>query len=974
MRPLWEHEACANPMFLSLALKQLISHGSYMTLQSYRDKLLLASSVPQLVTIIITDLQASTFVGGIHRPDIIASIFQLIYCSREGLTGSEIVDVIAMRQKQEANRINIPFLTQESFMHLVFGLRQLIVSKRGILNFVHDFVRQAVESLFFCGGSNFAQLEADLIGLSSTATVDVNSLLKAKNVLTAAQGRKTDLHRSLAAFFQIRADIDNSTLTHFAKYPRSMRELTFHQRKANIRPAVVVATRVRPFNQAEKLKHDREDKVYVMKGKQVMLTDPETKKSTVFGLDFALDSNCSKININYAGQDRVFSLCGADVVLQTLDGYNSTILAFGQTGSGKSYTMFGTPQDPGIINLTMTELIKQLNLKKKRDKISWTASCTMIEVYLNQLKDLLVDADDTPEARDHSRWSSRYLCWHNENLLQNRRVRYLKVYYESKEEHIQISQVAVYSNGVNVALHKPTSSYADYSGSKPSTAVDGALTPRAYPHIYHSQNSKDEFWCVDLEDEFHIEKVVYYNRAECCAERSKGMIFELFAADRTSVWKGLLPHGGLAEESLDFTLASCDVLDEWLVTLPDSRCGYVDVRDKNNTLLRLASRVEGTDTVTITTVANNVVVGTKKEFPLPEILPLQFRISALKEGFDISCVDASGIVSHLLMYEHELPVSFPVRTVATKGWHVTSCLPAKSPVRRSPNVEILVDATLKMQGLTGTKSAQFLRVSPVAGNQRLSLSQVAVFTVDDVNVALNQPARDNSPAGSSKSGLLVDGTMIPRPLKDCYQSQASREVAGKGDFWEVDLCQEFNVNKIVLVAPVDCSTAGYILELFSTSHELCWTGSSAKTSRGGLCTVLIDKRTPSFPITLKNATSCSVDNVEDMLRIIKVGERLRHTASTDMNDVSSRSHCVFTLSVTQKLPHSTITSKINLVDLAGNERGSKAGFKTPLLMREAIATNSSLSALNNCMRALTNPSAEFIPYRDSKLTWMLQDR
>ena len=94
-----------------------------------------------------------------------------------------------------------------------------------------------------------------------------------------------------------------------------------------------------------------------------------------------------------------------------------------------------------------------------------------------------------------------------------------------------------------------------------------------------------------------------------------------------------------------------------------------------------------------------------------------------------------------------------------------------------------------------------------------------------------------------------------------------------------------------------------------------------------------------------------------------------------MNETSSRSHCILTLSVTQQ-NHETgesLASKINLVDLAGSERGAKSGHLSKELLREVIAINSSLSALNDCIRALCNPAVRHVPYRQSKLTWLLQD-
>ena len=105
-----------------------------------------------------------------------------------------------------------------------------------------------------------------------------------------------------------------------------------------------------------------------------------------------------------------------------------------------------------------------------------------------------------------------------------------------------------------------------------------------------------------------------------------------------------------------------------------------------------------------------------------------------------------------------------------------------------------------------------------------------------------------------------------------------------------------------------------------------------------------------------------------------------------MNDTSSRSHCILTFHLTQTISSSTLTptsnfadsnsnsrrSKIHFVDLAGSERIKRAGSDE---IKETIFINSSLTSLNNCIRALSNPNPKIhhVPYRASPLTWYLQD-
>jgi hypothetical protein len=125
------------------------------------------------------------------------------------------------------------------------------------------------------------------------------------------------------------------------------------------------------------------------------------------------------------------------------------------------------------------------------------------------------------------------------------------------ENCIQISQLAVFdNNGVNVALNKPTNgsspSYQPESNS--GNAVDGVMAPRAYPKEYHSgvgpnstgnpRNCGDNyFWIVDLQQDYDITKVVYYNRSDCCSHRARGMKLKLLDASQNVIVQKIFPNG-----------------------------------------------------------------------------------------------------------------------------------------------------------------------------------------------------------------------------------------------------------------------------------------------------------------------------------------------------------------------------------------------------------------------------------------------
>uniref|UniRef100_A0A7N8Y4W9 Kinesin-like protein KIF16B n=1 Tax=Mastacembelus armatus TaxID=205130 RepID=A0A7N8Y4W9_9TELE len=130
-----------------------------------------------------------------------------------------------------------------------------------------------------------------------------------------------------------------------------------------------------------------------------------------------------------------------------------------------------------------------------------------------------------------------------------------------------------------------------------------------------------------------------------------------------------------------------------------------------------------------------------------------------------------------------------------------------------------------------------------------------------------------------------------------------------------------------------------------------------------------------------------VQNYNDVEELMEAGNINRTTASTSMNDVSSRSHAIFTVNFTQakfdaEMPIETV-SKIHLVDLAGSERADATGA-TGVRLKEGGNINKSLVTLGNVISALADMTQDgvntnlkkksvFVPYRDSVLTWLLKD-
>ncbi|XP_050723713.1 kinesin-like protein unc-104 isoform X8 [Eriocheir sinensis] len=139
---------------------------------------------------------------------------------------------------------------------------------------------------------------------------------------------------------------------------------------------------------------------------------------------------------------------------------------------------------------------------------------------------------------------------------------------------------------------------------------------------------------------------------------------------------------------------------------------------------------------------------------------------------------------------------------------------------------------------------------------------------------------------------------------------------------------------------------------------------------------------------VEDLAKLAVTTYEDIQNLIDEGNKARTVAATNMNETSSRSHAVFTIVLTQQRDDSTTkltterVSKISLVDLAGSERADSTGAKGTRL-KEGANINKSLTTLGKVISGLAEVASkpntnkkrkgEFIPYRDSVLTWLLRE-
>ncbi|XP_062098405.1 kinesin-like protein KIN-4A isoform X2 [Humulus lupulus] len=153
------------------------------------------------------------------------------------------------------------------------------------------------------------------------------------------------------------------------------------------------------------------------------------------------------------------------------------------------------------------------------------------------------------------------------------------------------------------------------------------------------------------------------------------------------------------------------------------------------------------------------------------------------------------------------------------------------------------------------------------------------------------------------------------------------------------------------------------------------------------------RETSNGVITLAGSTEIGVSTLKEMAACLEQGSLSRATGSTNMNNQSSRSHAIFTITLeqmhkvdpaaspgdtspTESMNNEYLCAKLHLVDLAGSERAKRTG-SDGLRFKEGVHINKGLLALGNVISALGDEKKRkegvHVPYRDSKLTRLLQD-
>jgi len=163
------------------------------------------------------------------------------------------------------------------------------------------------------------------------------------------------------------------------------RRRKLHNCIEDMKGSIRVFCRVRPLSQSEKARDDVE--VTTVFDTMTIGVARRGEKVVPYHFDavFAPGS-----------QDQVFEDC-RDLVQSAVDGYNVTIFAYGQTGAGKTFTMYGAPGQEGILSRTVTELFTVIGNNK--DHYDYTVKGSMLELYRNDLIDLLSKGTDMSQEK-----------------------------------------------------------------------------------------------------------------------------------------------------------------------------------------------------------------------------------------------------------------------------------------------------------------------------------------------------------------------------------------------------------------------------------------------------------------------------------------------------------------------------------------------------------------------------------------------
>ncbi|XP_040056036.2 kinesin-like protein KIF18A isoform X1 [Gasterosteus aculeatus] len=174
---------------------------------------------------------------------------------------------------------------------------------------------------------------------------------------------------------------------------------------------VKVVVRVRPINEKEKQENCRN--VVQVVDNHMLIFDPKELDTSCFGSQRVRNRNVNKkankdlkfvfdhVFGENSTQVEIFESTTKGILDGLMNGYNCTVFAYGATGAGKTHTMLGSPNDPGVMYRTMTELFSRMDEAKEEKEFA--VAFSYLEVYNEQIRDLLANAGPLAVREDSSK-------------------------------------------------------------------------------------------------------------------------------------------------------------------------------------------------------------------------------------------------------------------------------------------------------------------------------------------------------------------------------------------------------------------------------------------------------------------------------------------------------------------------------------------------------------------------------------------
>eukprot|EP00730_Choanoeca_flexa_P001185 TRINITY_DN10520_c0_g1_i6.p1 TRINITY_DN10520_c0_g1~~TRINITY_DN10520_c0_g1_i6.p1 ORF type:complete len:912 (+),score=229.97 TRINITY_DN10520_c0_g1_i6:128-2863(+) len=162
---------------------------------------------------------------------------------------------------------------------------------------------------------------------------------------------------------------------------------------------ITVAVRARPLLEKE-AKAGSENIVSCLDGKVLVLRDPSANSDDILRRNRSQDRRFAFDHVldHQASQKDVYCTVARPLLKSFVAGYNCTVFAYGPTSAGKTYSMLGTPDSPGIMFLTMVDLFKLAD--RRKDDYDFEVTLQYVELYNENLYDLLVDGSEELDLRD----------------------------------------------------------------------------------------------------------------------------------------------------------------------------------------------------------------------------------------------------------------------------------------------------------------------------------------------------------------------------------------------------------------------------------------------------------------------------------------------------------------------------------------------------------------------------------------------